>query len=228
MTTRHAPARALDKRRHPAWLASLSRQVRQSLFDSVFGSADSASSEPAPALTIERAPTPIGPTRLALRHPGNAADRQAARALYERCLGHYRSVLRAEDAVLDVDDVGAAVAAFVAANFEALRGVRATPEMLRRLERQLRGVVRLSSGWDTASIDERQAYFEQMAILAVLIAESSMQAVTQGPAALANVKRAARAYLNELLGLDSNALTLGPEGLTPRAMGKAALATQAA
>lgn len=80
--------------------------------------------------------------------------------------------MRAQDQEREVDDVGAAVAAFVAANLSALQGTRVTPHTLSCLERQLGGVARLSSDWCRAPLHERQAYFEQMAVLAVLVAEA--------------------------------------------------------
>ena len=109
------------------------------------------------------------------------------------------------------------MAHFVAANLRALHGVDVTPQALLRLERQLAGVARLSSAWDTAPARERQFYFEQMAILAVLIAESAAQALMQGPAARANVQRAARGYVQRLLGLEPDHLTLDADGLALRA-----------
>lgn len=211
------PAKAHNDRRHAVLMAAVSQQVRQTLFTSVLGGLDDAAAPgDRSALTIPRALASVGPAQLASRHPGSAAARQQARALYERCLVHYRAVLRPADAALNTDDVGAAVAAFVAANIEALHGIHATPEMLLRLECQLGAVVRASSGWDTADAYERQAYFEQMAVIAVLVSESSKQAEAQGPAAVANLKRAARGYLTELLGLEPDALTLGPGGLALR------------
>jgi hypothetical protein len=166
------------------------------------------------ALTVEAARVSMAPGKLAAAHP--AAARAEARALYERCLAHYRTQVRAGQADAGMDDVGAAVAHFVAANIRALQGVTVTPQMLLQLERQLGGVVRVSSAWATASARERQIYFEQMAILAVLIGESAAQAVLQGPAALANVQRAARGYLQQLLGLNADHLTLDDHGLALR------------
>ena len=114
------------------------------------------------------------------------------------------------------DDAGAAVAAFVGANLGALQGEAVTPRMLRALERQLHGIARVSSGWKSAPLVERQAYFEQMALLAVLVGESAVQAGPQGPEAVARVRQAARGYLHQLLGLDPDHLALGPEGLAVR------------
>lgn len=167
-----------------------------------------------PALTIGRAALPVAPTRLAASHP--AVQRVNARTLYERCLAHYRGALRPQEHGLGIDDVGAAAARFVAVNLEALHGVHATPEQLLRLERQLAAIVRGSSTWTAAGARERQGYFEELAILAVVIGESSAQAAIQGAAAVATVRRAARGYLQQLLGIDADLLHLGPNGLTLR------------
>ena len=56
-----------------------------------------------------------------------------------------------------------------------------------------------------------------MATLSVLIAESAAQATVQGPAARANVQRAARGYVQRLLGLDPDQITLDADGLALRA-----------
>ena len=206
------------KRASRAELArNVSRRVRQALFDAVMslgGGGDTRADEP--ALTVERACPALAPALLAAAHPGGEAARADMRALYERCLARYRQVSRTEQADAGVDDVGAAVAHFVAANMQALHGEPATPPTLLRLERQLAGVVRSSATWASASERERQLYFEKMAILAVLIGETSARAVLQGPAAVANVKRAARGYLHDLLGLDPDHLALGIDGLAMR------------
>jgi DNA topoisomerase IA len=200
-----------------AFTEAMASQVRQAILDAIvrIGSGDESADRA--ALTVQRAHAPIAPARLARAHPGDAAVREEARQLYERCLVHYRSVVRAQDQALAVDDVGAAVAAFVAASLGALHGTPVTPGMLLSLEKQLDGIARLSSDWETAAVVERQAYFEQMALLAVLVAESAAQAGAQGGAAVANVQRAARGYLRQLLGIDPDHLALGPDGLAARA-----------
>lgn len=195
-----------------ALIEDMSRLVRKALATAITRLGGDERSDRA-ALTVERAHRPVAPARLASVHPGGGLAQQLARQLYERCLQHYRKVVRACDADRSVDDVGAAVACFVAANFQALRGEQATPQMLLKLERQLSGVVQASAAWADASAAERQFYFEQMAILAVLIGESSAQAPRQGEAAIANVQRAARGYLHDLLGLDPDLLRVGPDGL---------------
>lgn len=165
---------------------------------------------------MPRAWTALGPAQLASAHPGSAIDRLQARALYERCLLHYRQQVRPEDLPGGVDDLGAALARFVAANFEALNGAQATRGMLARLERQLVAIVRRSPAWPATGIPERQAFFEQLALLSVLVTESAAQAIRQGVAALDNVQRAASGYLRQLVGLDPEGLMLGPDGLALR------------
>ena len=196
-----------------AMTAGLSQPLRVALFDAVIHRGGRTASDE-PALTVERARQPIAPALLAASCPGGAAARQEMRALYHRCLAHYRR--RTGQANTGVDDVGAAMADFVAANMQALHGTEATPAMRLRLERQLASIVRASAAWSQAHARDRQLYFEKMAVLAVLIGESAMQAMRQGPAAIAHVQRAARQYLRELLGIDPDRLTLGDAGLALR------------
>jgi hypothetical protein len=166
------------------------------------------------ALTVARSPRPIAPAQLALAH--GARDRQRACAMYQRCLQHYRSVLRAEDTGLATDDVGAALAHFATANLQALHGVQAPPEAWPALRRQLVAVVRSSPAWTRAAARERQAYVEQLGILAVLMADYAALARREGAAAIAHVQQGARGYLRQLLGLDPDALTLDAGGLALR------------
>ena len=214
----HAKPRAHDARDpSTVFTEAMTSRVRQAILDAIALAGRAESTADLPPLTVERASASVAPARLARAHPGDAAAREGARHLYERCLAYYRSAVRPQDQALGVDDVGAAVAAFVAANVGALRGTPVTPALLQILERQLHGIARITSDWEAAPVVERQAYFEQLALLAVFVAESATQAATQGPAAVANVQRAARGYLRQLLDLDPDQLTLGPDGLAARA-----------
>lgn len=165
-----------------------------------------------PALTVACAAGARAPAALAAAHPPEA--RAEARSLYERCLAHYRRTIRPDDTARGFDDVGAAAAAFVAANLEALHGESPTADGLVRLERQLGAILRASPAWVAADARTRQTMFERFAILAVLVAETFAVAAVQGQAAVAHVQRGARAYLQELLGLDPQRLRIGPNGLS--------------
>lgn len=200
-------------RKQAALIQETSRLVHKAVIEGLVRVGLDSRSDLAPLL-VERAAVASAPARMSAQSP--EAAREQNRAMYERCLQTYRSVVRAQDAALTVDNVGAAVAFFVAVNLHTLHGVDATAEMLLPLERQLRGVAARSSEWATASIAERQFFFEQIAILSILIAGQWATARSQGPAAVANVQSAARGYLQQMLGLNPDLLTLAADGLTVR------------
>jgi hypothetical protein len=118
---RRAAPRALSK----TLAQDMSRLMRAALCDAVLNTdaVDGA------ALLIEPAPQPLAPARLASGQPGDAAARGRARAMYERCLANYRAAARAADGACGLDDVGVAIAHFVAANMRALHDVQITPDM---------------------------------------------------------------------------------------------------
>ncbi|HEX6018732.1 MAG TPA: DUF6683 family protein [Burkholderiaceae bacterium] len=165
-------------------------------------------------LRVVPAPMPIAPTRMAAAQSNDTATRAELQALYTRCLQTYRDAAHSEGG--EHEDAGAAMALFVAANLSALNDVEVTPTLLDVLERQLRGLTRRSADWDAAPPEKRQYFFERTAILGVLITGHHGNAKTQGAAALADVRRIARGYLEQLLGFDPRRLTIGPAGLTLR------------
>jgi len=195
--------------------SSLSQQMNKALFELLTRLGDEEDASPA-QLLVARAPKSVAPDRLARMRPGDAAAQEQLRATYEECLRTYRSVVRVKDAGLETDDAGAALAFFVAANLYALTDVEATPEILARLERQLGVLARVTSAWDTAPMAQRQIYFEQLATVGVFVAAMAQHAKSQGLDAIAAVQRAARGYLQHVLGLDPDLLTLGPDGLALR------------
>lgn len=169
---------------------------------------DDEPADPGPALLQPPAPLPIAPALLARGH-GSPAGRQESQRLYERCLKHFRASLQHHAAL---DDAGLAAATFVLANLAALHGIQPGDDDLVRVERQLRALL-ARAGWTKAPLRDRQSGFEQFALLGVLVGESAAQAATQGPAAVANVQRAARGYLRQLLGAGAERLALGSHGL---------------
>lgn len=162
-------------------------------------------------LRVPRAAEPLAPALLARSH--ERAAREAARELYERCLAHYRAQHGSGD---DDDDAAAAAAHYVAANLHALSGSPVAPALLPPLQRQLAGIVAVGNDWAAGDLRARQVLFEKLATVAVLVGESTALAVEQGPAALANLRRAARNYLRELLGVEAERLQIGADGLALR------------
>jgi hypothetical protein len=165
--------------------------------------------DPVPPLRQPAAALPGAPALLARAQPSPKA-RQEAQALYQRCLKQFRQRVQHN---AGEDDAGLAAAYFVLANLAALQGLRPDEDDLLRVERQLRPRLALASGWMQAPLRTRQSTFEQFALLGVLVAESAFEARSQGAAAQANVQRAARGYLLQLLGIDPDRLRLGEHGL---------------
>jgi len=194
----------------PQQLKQVQQHVRQAMLDAALASV--AQTDDGTPMTVSRAVEPRGPARLAQAHLHGPA-REQAEALYAGCLRHYREAIRPED---DDDDAGAAVTHFVAANLFALGSERASPQTLQRLQHQLLPLARTSSNWIAASTAERQVFFEQVALLSVLIGGMAEHASAHGPAAQAKVRDAARQYLQQFLGLNPDTLSLDANGLTLR------------
>lgn len=177
----------------------------------------SGQSDALPPLLVESAATSIAPRQMAAAQPGDAAAQERLAASYETCLRTYRDIMRAQGGAADIDDVGTAMAFFIAINLHALHGVDVEADALRPLERQLRGVTRLAANWDTATLTQRQFFFERIVIVSILMSRSLSDADARGPAAVADVQHSAREYLQHALGLDPDLVTLGDHGLALRA-----------
>ena len=189
----------------------LSRLVRDAV-GQVFRVAAQGDDAPAPLL-LDRAGEASGPRQLASSHKGAVQQREAL-ALYRRCLAHYRSAIQPRIAPdSERDDLGRAAAYFVLANLAAVQGSDLDELTLAAVTAQLCRLIALTDAWQRAPLARRQAWFEQLALLGVLVNEARLQARGQGAAAVANVQRAARGYLMQLLGLDPELLLVTPQGL---------------
>jgi len=193
---------------------TLSQSFNRALAAGQLQALDSAKDTDFAALTVERASTPRAPAWMADAQSSDPAARRSAREMYQRCLEIYRTVVRPQDTTHD--DAGAALAVFVAINLNVLHDLPTTPAALLLLERQLLGVARQVSAWDSASIAQRQFYFEQMATLGVFVAGLMERARSEGAAAQAKVRKTARDYLRHVLGMDPDLLTFGAHGLALR------------
>jgi hypothetical protein len=167
----------------------------------------------ATSVTIAPSIKPTAPALLARAHPGGPVAQRQALALYTNCLVHFRRAVRRGQAD---DDVGAAIAFFIHANDCVLHDRAFAEGAPVALERQFSRIVAHSPQWQRATLKERQSFFEQIALIGVLVAETGAQASGQGPAAIANVRAAARAYVRQLLGVEADAWTIGATGLSLR------------
>jgi hypothetical protein len=179
-----------------------------------------------PPLRVESAVNAIAPRQMAAARSGDAAMRERLVEQYETCLRTYRGIARTMGGALGVDDLGAAMAFFVAVSLRALHGVDADASAMEQLQRQLHSVTRLAAGWDSATLAQRQVFFERIAIVSIMIACSLGDPAGQAPASVADVRRRAREYLQHLLGLDPDLVTLEANGLALRA--SASIGTEAA
>jgi len=89
----------------------LDATLRQTLPAMLLRASASDSDEP---LQVERAAMASAPTQMAAAQSADPTTRAQLEALYARCLQTYRSAIRPQDTAWD--DVGAAVALFVAVN----------------------------------------------------------------------------------------------------------------
>jgi hypothetical protein len=206
-----SPPKAPPPGEHPL-ARELARIVRQAV-GKTLSQAAQADADAVPPLTVTASPQATGPATLAMAHPAGKARRDA-QTLYFECLAHYRAKvqrpLRPEGTE---DDVGLAAAHFVLANLAAIDNTEPDAHCLPALERQLRHLISMTQSWPSVPLAQRQNLFEQLALLGVLINESRLQARLQGDAARANLQRGARAYLQQLLGLDADTLALTTQGL---------------
>jgi hypothetical protein len=195
----------------------LERVVGQAMGEALRDAA-SAPDDELPPLRVPPAAAPSAPDLLARVHPGGTQSRRSARVLYGRCLAHYRVRIQQplRPGCRD-DDLGLAAACFVVANLAAVDQTHPDPACIAPVERQMRHLIAATRSWADTPTTQRQSVFEQLALLAVLINETRLQARSQGAAAVENVRRAASGYLRQLLGLDPRQLVLTPSGLVAAA-----------
>jgi hypothetical protein len=189
----------------------------QSAVGEVPGASARPGDEPAP-LRVPAAAAATAPKRLAAAPGAGPQRRRESLELYSRCLRHYRATIQPQVTHLrGDDDLGAAAATFVLANLAALHGHEPDETLLPVIAAQLTRLIQRTEAWQRAALADRQSLFEQLALLGVLVNESRLQARAQGPAAQANLQRAARAYLLQFPGFDPNRLLLTPRGLAATA-----------
>jgi hypothetical protein len=211
----------------PAAIATLLARALQQLLDTATGGDDQ------PAITLPAAADATAPALLASapglnvakgRAPTAQAGAQAQaeqRQLYTRCLALYRERVQAG---ATEDNLGRAAALFVMANLNALGRPGGDASTLQALTQQMQNALQRLPDWPQTPLAARQQMFEQLAILGVLVTQTSEAAARQGPLARANVRAAAQAYLRQWLDVDPALLSLSPQGLVLAPGAAAALA----
>jgi hypothetical protein len=212
MSPLHAPASA------PASAAALPvSQLLGRALNQALREAAAPDTTERPALLVAAAPKALGLQALAARHPGGSQAQRQALVLYTSCLQHYRQRVQPRIGAAGpqgtADDLGCAAAYFVLSNLAVLEGREPDPVALPAVERQLRRLLAATAEWARVPLAERQQSFEQLAALAVLVNESRLAALVQGPAAAQHLRQASHDYLQQMLGLQAERLTVSAAGL---------------
>jgi hypothetical protein len=140
----------------------------------------------AQALTAAQVSTPVERARLA--------------GLLQRCLLHYRSQLRQDE---QTDDAGAALACCLAAVLQAVVQQAVTPARWQGTLDWIRTWAEIQPLWDAAPLEQRQDFFERMAILAAALGEWAVQASRQPGQAPLAARSLAKLCLQQQLGLQA-------------------------
>ena len=193
----------------PPWQRQWGERVAHGLAQCLSAPAptDFATLPPAAAWPVARGQPTVAVAALAALHAPRGPARQRAQALYEQCLGHYRDNLAgtAPDAAA-TDDLCAAMACFLAAALQALRGHATTPQRWMALRHWVLAWAGPQPGDDAVPLPQRQEALERLAILATALGEWSAQAPRQGSMGIRAVQVAASQWLNAELGVPASDL----------------------
>lgn len=150
------------------------------------------------------------PAKLAAHYP--AAQQAKARALFDDLLQRYRGIEKQFG--IPHGDLGGAVAAFLVGSWMGLHNRSFPDERFPPVVAQMRSVLAAQPGLADAPEDDRREMYEQMAILAMLMAGTQMALQQQPDAATeSRLRDAARAYLGQFFKADAERIGFGPGGL---------------
>jgi hypothetical protein len=152
----------------------------------------------------------IMPAKLAANYP--AAQRVSAEKTFRELLDKYGQVERQFD--IPKHDTAGAVAAFIAGSYMAYRNSDFPDAHFKPLVNQMRGIIAGNTEFAQATGAEKQEMYEQMAIAGMLMAGTQM-ALKQQPnqQAAANMKQAAKGYLEQFLKTDADRVQITANGL---------------
>ncbi len=186
------------------------QSVKQSLGDADGGTVKGPSPQPVPFAAM----TGRSPGRsLASSYP--PGQRARVEGLFKELLAGYHKI--ALQFGIPRNDVGGAVAAFLAGSYMAYRDVNVPEENYLALVHQMRLVLASNGEFLRTSDAQKQDLYEQMAILGTYMA-LTRDALKQrpDPQVARNMQRAAKGYLEQLLKTDAERVHLTRSGLVVR------------
>jgi hypothetical protein len=153
---------------------------------------------------------PIMPRKLAATYP--EARRADAEKMFVRTLDGYHEIEKKFG--LRRNGIGGAVAAFIAGNHTAYRDEPFPDQFFLPLARQMHQRIQRSGALKASTEAQRQEMYEQLAIIGTYMALTREALAQKGdPKLKADMKRAARQYLEEFLKIDPDRMQIGPQGL---------------
>jgi hypothetical protein len=163
-----------------------------------------------PGSALAETGAPLVPAKLAATYPEN--QRAVAASTYLQVLQGYRGI----ESRLGIprNDVGGAVAAFIAGSWMAYRDSDLPDRHFKALVSQMQQIVSSNPRFQAAAATERQEFFEQMAILG-----TTMALTREGlkgrpdPSVQARLRQTAGGYLNQFLGIDAERVVISANGL---------------
>lgn len=150
------------------------------------------------------------PARMAALLP--PAARAEAQQTYQEMLNRHPRLMK--QLGVRSDDLASGVATFLAGSYMAFRGIDFPDRQFKPLYEQMRSIIAANPQFAQASIKERQEMFEQMVIIGTFLALKH-QALGErpDPKAAADMKAAAKGYLEHFLKLDAERLRLTDRGM---------------
>lgn len=143
------------------------------------------------------------------------AQRDQMAKAYVQAFGTYRQL----EAKLGIpaNDVAGAVAAFIAGNYMAYRGVEVPDDQYKRLVKQLRSALASSAAFSAATPADKQRLYEQMAMVGTFMAVAQLSFVrSPNPSAERNFRESAQANLEGALKVPAEQVRIDANGLSLR------------
>lgn len=141
------------------------------------------------------------------------ARRAEAEKAFVQLLGAYHQI----EARFGIprNDVGGAVAAFIAGGLMAYRNQDFPDAHFKPLVEQMRGILAADPSWAQASVAAKQDMYEQLAIIGMLVANTQIGLARRSDAqALAAMQAASKNYLEQFLKVDASKVRIDGRGLS--------------
>jgi hypothetical protein len=153
------------------------------------------------------------PAKIAAHYPSHA--RTEAERVFRELLSGYGKI--EQQFGIPRRDVAGSVAAFLAGSYMAYHNVDFPDEHFKPLVNQVREMIGSNPEFAKASVAEKQEMYEKMAILGMFMANAQM-ALKEKPNApiAANMKQAAKGYIEQFLKTDVERVQITAQGLVLR------------